>query len=59
MSPIPALFACLNDKREGKEANYDAFDVKADACVGCGQCEDQCPQHLQIRDLLKEVHQAF
>ena len=56
---IPALFACLNDKREGKEANYDAFAVKADACVECGQCEDQCPQHLQIRDLLKEVHQAF
>ena len=56
---IPGLFACLNDKREGKEANYDTFAVKADACVECGQCEDQCPQHLQIRDLLKEVHQAF
>jgi predicted aldo/keto reductase-like oxidoreductase len=56
---IPALFACLNDKREGKEANYDAFDVKADACVECGQCEGECPQHLQIRDLLKEVAAAF
>ena len=56
---IPALFACLNDKREGKEANYDAFEVKADACVECGQCEGECPQHLQIRDLLKEVAAAF
>ena len=56
---IPGLFACLNDKREGKETNYDAFDVKADACVECGQCEGQCPQHLQIRDLLKEVAAAF
>lgn len=56
---IPALFACLNDKREGKEANYDAFEVKADACVECGQCEGECPQHLQIRQLLKEVDNAF
>ena len=56
---IPDLFACLNDKREGKETNYDAFEVKADACVECGQCEDECPQHLQIRDLLKEVAAAF
>ena len=56
---IPALFACLNDKREGKETNYDSFDVKADACVECGQCEGECPQHLQIRDLLKEVAVAF
>ena len=56
---IPGLFACLNDKREGKETNYDAFDGKADACLECGQCEGQCPQHLQIRDLLKEVAAAF
>ena len=56
---IPALFACLNDKREGKETNYDTFEVKADACVECGQCEGECPQHLQIRDLLKEVAAAF
>ena len=56
---IPALFACLNDKREGKETNYDTFEVKADACVECGQCEGECPQHLQIRDLLKEVSAAF
>ena len=59
---IPALFACMNDKREGKEdadSRYAAFDAKADACVECGQCEAQCPQHLHIRDLLKEVNKAF
>ena len=59
---IPGLFACLNDKREGKEdadAAYAAFENKADACLECGQCENECPQHLQIRDLLKEVHNAF
>ena len=56
---IPGLFACLNAKREGKETDYGAFEVKADACVECGQCEGECPQHLQIRDLLKEVAAAF
>lgn len=56
---IPGLFACLNEKRAGKEADYNAFQVKADACLECGQCEGECPQHLQIRQLLKEVHKAF
>ena len=56
---IPGLFACLNDKREGKAADYAAFSVKADACLECGRCEGECPQHLQIRQLLKEVARAF
>ncbi len=60
--PIPDVFACLNDKRQGAEdaaARYTAFENGADACIGCGQCEAVCPQHLQIRDLLKEVEQIF
>lgn len=59
---IPALFACLNDKRqekEGADSRYAGFAVKADSCVGCGQCEGVCPQHLHIRELLKEVAGAF
>ena len=58
---IPELFACLNDRREGRPeaGRYAAAPVKADSCVGCGQCEAVCPQHLQIRELLKEVDRAF
>ena len=59
---IPELFACLNDKRqnvEGADARYAAQTVKADGCVECGQCESACPQHLHIRELLKDVHAAF
>ena len=57
--PIPDLFACLNDKRQDKPSDYAAFEVKADACLECGQCEDVCPQKLHIRELLKEVTAAF
>ena len=59
---IPGVFACLNDKRQGAEdadARYAAMENKADACVGCGQCENECPQKLSIRALLEEVAMAF
>ena len=59
---IPDLFACFNNKRlsqEGSDEAYAAMEVGADQCVECGQCEEACPQHLQIRQLLKEVHKAF
>lgn len=28
-------------------------------CVGCGKCEEVCPQHLEIRKLLAEAAKAF
>ena len=60
--PIPDIFAAMNDKRqekEGADETYAAFEVKADACLECGLCEKECPQHLQIRELLKEVAKTF
>ena len=56
--PIPDVFAAFNDKRqekEGADAAYAALEQPASACVGCGQCETVCPQHLQIRALLEAV----
>lgn len=32
---------------------------KADKCVGCGVCEEKCPQHLKIREQLAETHKAL
>lgn len=32
---------------------------KAGDCIRCGKCENQCPQHLMIRDLLTDVVHVF
>lgn len=66
---IPELFACLNAKKQDKglikwnSRQYYNAHVKnsgrAKDCIGCGQCEKICPQHLQIRDLLKDVSKEF
>ncbi|MDE5776136.1 MAG: 4Fe-4S dicluster domain-containing protein, partial [Treponemataceae bacterium] len=32
---------------------------KASDCIKCGKCENACPQHLPIRDLLQEVAKEF
>lgn len=34
---------------------YAAVRGKADACVECGKCEKKCPQHIPIRERLKEA----
>lgn len=65
--PIPDLFACLNAKRIFNNWNtgyyYNNIHTKnggkASECIGCGQCEGICPQHLEIRSLLKEVAAEF
>lgn len=31
----------------------------ATACIGCGKCESHCPQHLPIREKLKEADRAL
>ena len=32
---------------------------KAKDCIECGKCEAMCPQHLEIRKLLKRVSRVF
>lgn len=64
---IPDLFACTNSRRLWHDWNsvYYYRDIhtqdgtKASDCIECGQCEDICPQHLPIRQLLKDVAAEF
>ena len=63
---IPDLFSCMNAKQLCLDWNSDCYyevytenHGKASDCIGCGKCEHSCPQHLPIRELLKEVAKTF
>lgn len=63
---IPDYFALYNDKKKiksgGSAADYNNLSLthgKASECIGCGQCEKHCPQHLPIREYLKDVAKAM
>lgn len=64
---IPALFQAYNNviqfgdnaiSRKSYEGAIKDHGL-ASACVECGLCEEQCPQHLEIRSLLKDVAKMF
>ena len=38
---------------------YLAMDAKASDCIGCGKCEERCPYHLPIREMLKNCVEKF
>ncbi len=65
--PISFIFEIYNDAYM-----YNAFDEskrmykmfikeerKADKCAECGQCEEICPQKIEIVKQLKNAHQTF
>jgi len=67
---IPQYFAIYNaDYREAVRAGWNSqFNYfgnltvkfgKPSDCIGCGKCEKMCPQHLPIREHLKEVTKRF
>lgn len=67
--PIPDYFSLYNlEIIENKDRwtpqqnyyeNYARSHGKASDCIKCGACEEHCPQHLHIRDLLEKVAEKF
>ncbi|MCR5202135.1 MAG: aldo/keto reductase [Lachnospiraceae bacterium] len=67
--PIPKYFALYNTAKQDKNQDWNVqFNYyhtlgndfgKAKDCIGCGQCESVCPQHLKIIDYLKDVDSYF
>lgn len=60
---IPKVYEAYNMTacRPMKEARaaYDGLSVGADACVGCGQCENACPQHIAPGEYMTAAAKAF
>lgn len=67
---IPKYFSLYNaDMQENKDKDWTPQGTyyknlgktfgKASACIGCGQCESICPQHLPIPQYLQQVAEHF
>jgi predicted aldo/keto reductase-like oxidoreductase len=44
------------------KALYNAHmpkEERADACIACGECEDKCPQQIEISDWMDRVHEKL
>jgi len=54
--------ACMYDAVGDSQRMYKVFvkpENRADQCTECGECEEKCPQHIPIVDVLKEAQRLL
>lgn len=65
---IPTCFSLYNDAyifEEDRNTSIMLYnlmlgsDERASACIECGECEEKCPQHIEIREKLKLAHETL
>lgn len=60
---IPGTFKIYNKTAPALKLDpkpeYEALEVKASDCLGCGACEELCPQHIKIRNMMANCAKAF
>ena len=59
---IPVAFSLYNAAKkfrspDSQRRSYERACANLGDCVGCGQCVEACPQHLDIPELLKQVRE--
>ena len=63
--PIPKIFTIYNHLQSKGTWQYAVNAYKAlgepnaSACVSCGMCVEQCPQHIQIFEKLAKIHERL
>ncbi len=66
---IPEYFGLYNNLAKEENRNFEEMKAeykklsaksgRAIDCIGCGRCEEHCPQHIEIIDSLKLVTRKF
>lgn len=64
---IPDIFGLYNDaiissaslQKARRWYAKQSKESRADACAECGDCEEKCPQHLAIQELLAKAHETL
>ena len=67
--PIPKYFTLYNDEKNmgfkgfsAQQVYYRTYSLKygkVTDCTDCGACEENCPQHIEIRKYFDEIYDRF